>query len=74
MGKQTSQNYPSMMAEQGEVKRTAQPQTIYMDSLDSLSEEAASQKHPLWANLETAVLLAPITTASPPPAHPILGD
>lgn len=30
-----SQNHPSMMAEQGEVKRMAQPQTIYVDSVDS---------------------------------------
>ena len=30
-----SQNYRSMMAEQGEVKRMDSPQTIYEDSLDS---------------------------------------
>lgn len=35
MGKEMSQNHPFMMAEQGEVNRMAQSQTIYVDSLDS---------------------------------------
>lgn len=67
MVKERSQNRPSITAEQGDVKRMAQPQTISVDSQDSEPEKEASQKHLLWANLEAAVLSS---RAEPMGSHP----
>lgn len=53
----------------------AQPHTIYVDSWNSESEAAASQKRPLWANQETAVLSIRAEILGPHrPHHPSEGD